>query len=62
MNSASTSKKRRNAGRVSLRPKPSVPSGYSPPGTHRWIISGTDFMKSLTATKMPSSFASVRSR
>ena len=31
--SASTSKKRRRFGRVSLRPKPSVPSVVRPPGT-----------------------------
>jgi hypothetical protein len=40
MHSASTSKNRRNARRVSLRPKPSVPSTVRPPGTQRLIIAG----------------------
>ena len=35
MCSASTSKKRRSAARVSLRPKPSVPSGVNPRGIQR---------------------------
>ena len=41
MCSASTSKWRRSAARVSERPKPSVPSGVSPCGTKRATMSGT---------------------
>ena len=41
--SASTSKNRRKAARVSLRPKPSVPSVVSPPGTQGAIWSGDQF-------------------
>src|SRR6266478_828266 len=37
MHSASTSKKRRKEVRFSLRPKPSVPKAYNPPGTQRAI-------------------------
>ena len=45
--------------RVSLRPKPSVPSVIRPPGTHGAIWSGTIFMLSETATNGPFSFAST---
>src|SRR6185503_750889 len=41
MQSASTSKWRRSVPRLSLRPMPSVPRAYSPPGTHSLICSGS---------------------
>ncbi len=53
VDSASTSKKRRSRARVSLRPKPSVPSVNNPPGTHGAIWSGTVRMLSETATNAP---------
>ena len=58
--SASTWKWRRSACRVSLMPKPSVPSDVQSFGTQRLIRSGTARIQSLTATtgpSVPSSFS-----
>jgi hypothetical protein len=56
---ASTSKWRRRASRVSLRPMPSVPRGTKVrPGRKRATCSGTIFMKSVTATIGPGLSAS----
>ena len=51
--SASISKCRRNASRVSLRPKPSVPSATKRFGIQRAAMSFTDLSQSLLATTGP---------
>src|SRR5579863_5433209 len=53
IDSASTWKKRRAAGRVSEKPNPSVPSEVYVPGTQRAIWSGTALIQSDTATTGP---------
>ncbi len=53
IDSASTWKNRRAAGRVSEKPKPSVPSDVYGPGTQRAIWSGTARIQSDTATTGP---------
>src|SRR5579862_3020923 len=53
IDSASTWKNRRAAGRVSEKPNPSVPSDVYDPGTHRAIWSGTALIQSDTATTGP---------
>src|SRR5579862_1559936 len=53
IDSASTWKKRRAAGRVSEKPNPSVPSDVYVPGTQRAIWSGTALIQSDTATTGP---------
>src|SRR5579859_5279514 len=58
MDSASTWKNRRAAGRVSEKPNPSVPSEVNVPGTQRAIWSGTALIQSDTATTGP--WASAR--
>ena len=50
---ASTSKNRRRTSRVSDRPNPSVPSEVNRRGIHRDTWSGTERMKSVTATMGP---------
>src|SRR5690348_4387099 len=59
MDSASTWKKRRAAGRVSEKPNPSVPSEVNVPGTQRAIWSGTALIQSDTATTGPCASASA---
>src|ERR1700722_3767154 len=53
IDSASTWKNRRAAGRVSEKPNPSVPSDVNVPGTQRAIWSGTALIQSDTATTGP---------
>src|SRR5271170_3932216 len=53
IDSASTWKNRRAAGRVSEKPNPSVPSEVNVPGTQRAIWSGTALIQSDTATTGP---------
>src|SRR6516164_6312687 len=53
IDSASTWKNRRAAGRVSEKPNPSVPSEVYVPGTQRAIWSGTALIQSDTATTGP---------
>src|SRR3984957_2244549 len=53
IDSASTWKNRRAAGRVSEKPNPSVPSEVNVPGTQRAIWSGTALIQSDTATSGP---------
>src|ERR1700685_1846171 len=53
IDSASTWKNRRAAGRVSKKPTPSVPSEVNVPGTQRAIWSGTALIQSDTATTGP---------
>src|SRR5690242_8389363 len=53
MDSASTLKNRRAAGRVSEKPNPSVPNEVNVPGTQRAIWSGTALIQSDTATTGP---------
>src|SRR5580693_3439266 len=53
IDSASTWKNRRAAGRVSENPNPSVPSDVYAPGTQRAIWSGTARIQSETATNGP---------
>src|SRR5580704_12212441 len=53
IDSASTWKNRRAAGRVSENPNPSVPSEVNVPGTQRAIWSGTALIQSDTATTGP---------
>src|SRR6201998_4862184 len=53
IDSASTWKNRRAAGRVSEKPNPSVPSDVNRPGTQRAIWSGTALIQSDTATTGP---------
>src|SRR5580700_10582612 len=59
IDSASTWKNRRAAGRVSEKPNPSVPSEVNVPGTHRAIWSGTALIQSETATTGPGASASI---
>src|ERR1700720_1829114 len=59
IDSASTWKNRRAAGRVSENPNPSVPSEVNVPGTQREIWSGTALIQSETATTGPSESASA---
>src|SRR5271169_809122 len=59
MDSASTWKNRRAAGRVSENPNPSVPSEVYAPGTQRAIWSGTALIQSDTATTGPGASASA---
>ena len=60
MDSASTWKNRRAAGRVSEKPQPSVPSEVYGAGTQRAIWSGTARIQSLTATTGPGWPSSAR--
>src|SRR6201984_3343550 len=53
IDSASTWKNRRPAGRWSKKPNPSVPSEVNVPGTQRAIWSGTALIQSDTATTGP---------
>src|SRR5271169_3346058 len=53
IDSASTWKNRRAAGRVSEKPNPSVPSEVNVPGTQRASWSGTALIQSDTATTGP---------
>src|SRR5579862_10005361 len=57
IDSASTWKNRRAAGRVSEKPNPSVPSEVNVPGTQRAIWSGTALIQSDTATTGPAASA-----
>src|ERR1700728_5350801 len=59
IDSASTWKNRRAAGRVSEKPNPSVPSEVNVPGTQRAIWSGTALIQSETAIAGPSESASA---
>src|ERR1700720_4166550 len=59
IDSASTWKNRRAAGRVSEKPNPSVPSEVYVPGTQRAIWSGTALIQSDTATTGPGASASA---
>src|SRR5271169_275433 len=59
IDSASTWKNRRAAGRVSENPNPSVPSEVKVPGTQRAIWSGTALIQSETATTGPGASAST---
>src|SRR5580693_9271900 len=59
IDSASTWKNRRAAGRVSEKPNPSVPSEVKVPGTQRAIWSGTALIQSDTAIVGPTVSASV---